>query len=233
MLLHAHNVACVRAGHLLFSGLSFVNEPGQAIALTGPNGVGKSSLLRMVAGLLPCHAGHFALTDPASPPSLSMDDEDGHLGPFSHYLGHREAIKASLSVREMLSFWTGFLSCSSPVFQAPPLIAEDRNSPERTFLATTTPESALDQVGLAALADVPCQLLSAGQRRRLTLARLLSVARPVWLLDEPTTALDAAGQDLLWSLCNRHLAAGGVIMVATHAELPIANRIIALGRSAS
>ena len=244
MLLRAQTLACIRADRLLFSGLTFASETGRAIALTGANGVGKSSLLRLIAGLLPIHAGALELVDKRSSFVVAGTGCEMPLGQYCHYLGHRDALKPSMSVIETLLFWSSFLSKLPSSFQeqaqTQPLRASATAAPtseshraESSSLAAMPALAALEQVGLAHLADLPCQLLSAGQRRRLTLARLLVVARTLWLLDEPTTALDSAGQDILWQLCTSHLDAGGVIVVATHAPLPIPNTVIALDRGLS
>lgn len=118
-----------------------------------------------------------------------------------HYVGHQDALKPSLSVVENLQFWTAYLGGKSPV------------------------DGGLETVGLGALADMPAGFLSAGQRRRLALARLVCVQRPVWLLDEPTAALDAASQEKLGELMQGHLASGGMIVAATHGPLPISNAV--------
>src|SRR4029077_11087238 len=116
----------------------------------------------------------------------------------AHYLGHRDALKPALSVGENLDFWRNFLSG-----------------------AAKDPRAALERVGLDHASDLPAAYLSAGQRRRLSLARLLAVHRPIWLLDEPTTALDAAGQALLAQIMRDHLASGGIIVGATHGPLDV------------
>jgi heme exporter protein A len=113
----------------------------------------------------------------------------------AHYLGHQDALKPSLSVAENLNFWARYLG---------------------GFAALT---DALEAVGLAAIRDLPAGYLSAGQRRRLSLARLVAVRRPIWLLDEAAAALDQAAQARLIELMRTHLAGGGVILAATHAPL--------------
>ena len=123
---------------------------------------------------------------------------DTSLAEQAHYLGHRDALKPALTVIENLQFWYAFLG--------------GRNAP----LAT-----ALESVGLGSLADLPAGYLSAGQRRRLALARLIAAPRPIWLLDEPTAALDTAGQQRLGELMRTHLASGGLIVAATHGPLGI------------
>jgi len=114
----------------------------------------------------------------------------------AHYLGHLDALKPALSVAENLRFWAGFLGAAAVELQRP-----------------------LDAVGLESLADLPVAYLSAGQRRRLSIARLLAVKRPIWLLDEPTSTLDAAAQEHLAGFMQAHLAGGGLILVATHGSI--------------
>jgi heme exporter protein A len=187
MRLSAQNLACVRGGREVFSGLGFAVESEQALLVTGPNGVGKSSLLRQVAGLVRIAAGRLALD--GADPELTIGEQ-------THYVGHQDALKPSLSVQENLAFWTGFLGG-----------AADKVA------------SALAAVGLDSLADVPAGYLSAGQRRRLSLARLAAIDRPLWLLDEPTAALDTAAQERLAGLMRSHLAGGGIILAATHGPI--------------
>jgi len=124
----------------------------------------------------------------------------------AHYLGHRDALKPALSVAENLRFWRDFLGGE----------------------ATDAGES-LAAVGLDHAADLPAAFLSAGQRRRLSLARLLAVKRPIWLLDEPATALDVSGQSLFTGLMRDHLARGGLIIAATHGPLGIEARELRIG----
>jgi heme exporter protein A len=187
MRLTGSGLAVVRNGRSVFSGLSFELAAGELLAVTGANGVGKSTLLRIVAGLLAPSAGRVSL-EPATADSLASE---------LHYLGHLDGLKTTLTVRRNLEFW-------------------------RALWAAKTVELALEAVGLGNLADLPVGLLSAGQRRRLAIARLLIDERALWLLDEPATSLDAAGEQMLGRLIAAHLAAGGMAMVATHRELPLA-----------
>ena len=187
MRLTGSGLAVVRNGRSVFSGLSFELAAGELLAVTGANGVGKSTLLRIVAGLLAPSAGRVSL-EPATADSLASE---------LHYLGHLDGLKTTLTVRRNLEFW-------------------------RALWAGKAVELALEAVGLGNLADLPVGLLSAGQRRRLAIARLLIDERALWLLDEPATSLDAAGEQMLGRLIAAHLAAGGMAMVATHRELPLA-----------
>jgi heme exporter protein A len=189
MRLCAVDLACHRGGRDVFRGLGFAVASGEALTITGRNGAGKSSLLRTIIGLARIAHGRIALED--GDPELTVAEQ-------AHYLGHQDALKPSLSVRENLKFWAGFLG--------------DRNADIRP---------ALDAVGLNELADLPAAYLSAGQRRRLSIARLLAVKRPIWLLDEPTSTLDASAQQRLAGLMRAHLDDGGLILAATHAPLDL------------
>jgi heme exporter protein A len=142
--------------------------------------------------------------------SITLEGGEGELtlAEQSHYLGHRDALKPALSVSENLKFWRDFLG------GAPSDLAES--------LAT---------VELDHAARLPAAYLSAGQRRRLSIARLLTVQRPVWLLDEPTNALDTAGQKLFAGLMSEHLARGGLIVAATHAPLGVTTRTLRVGEA--
>ncbi|MFT4121622.1 heme ABC exporter ATP-binding protein CcmA [Bradyrhizobium sp.] len=197
MQLSGHGIRCVRGGREVFAGLDFDAAPGEVVAVVGRNGSGKTSLLRLIAGLLVPAGGTIA---------LEGGDRELTLPEQCHYLGHRDALKPALSVAENLSFWADFLGG------------------ERLDAAAS-----LSKVGLDHAAGLPASFLSAGQRRRLSLARLLTVRRPVWLLDEPTTALDVAGQDMFAGLMRDHLARGGLIVAATHAPLGIESRELRIG----
>src|SRR5713226_4357546 len=197
MRLSGRGVSCVRGGREVFSGLDFEASSGEALAVIGPNGSGKTSLLRLVAGLLTVAGGSIGLEGGEA--ELTLPEQ-------AHYLGHRDALKPALSVVENLGFWRDFLGGAA--FDA---------------------GKSLAAVGLDHAAHLPAAFLSAGQRRRLSIARLLTVRRPVWLLDEPTNALDTAGQNLFVALMGDHLARGGLIIAATHAPLGIAARELRIG----
>jgi heme exporter protein A len=140
--------------------------------------------------------------------SIDLDGGDGELTlpEQAHYLGHRDALKPALSVTENLTFWRDFLG------------GEVLNAGE-----------SLAAVGLDHAAQLPAAYLSAGQRRRLSIARLLTVRRPIWLLDEPASALDAAGQTMFAALMQDHLERGGLIVAATHAPLGVGARELRMG----
>ncbi len=187
MRLSGMDLICIRGGREVFGGLSFALSAGEALIVTGPNGAGKSSLLRVIAGLVRVAGGQLTLE--AGDPELTIAEQ-------AHYLGHQDALKASLTVAENLTFWASYLGGNRGHLQA-----------------------ALARVGLDELADLPAAYLSAGQRRRLSIARLIAVKRPIWLLDEPTSALDRDSQERLAALMRDHLTGGGLIVAATHAPI--------------
>ena len=172
MRLSGRGVRCVRGGREVFSGLDFEASSGEALAVIGANGSGKTSLLRMIAGLLALAGGSIGLEGGES--ELTLPEQ-------AHYLGHRDALKPALSVLENLGFWRDFLG--GEAFDAG--------------------AKALPRSGSIMRLHLPAAYLSAGQRRRLSIARLLAVRRPIWLLDEPTNALDVAGQSLFAGLMAR------------------------------
>ncbi|WP_315742600.1 heme ABC exporter ATP-binding protein CcmA [Bradyrhizobium sp. SZCCHNR1075] len=198
MQLLGSDVRCVRGGREVFAGLTFQAAAGEAVAVTGRNGSGKTSLLRLIAGLLLPAGGTIA---------IEGGEDELTVAEQAHYLGHRDALKPALSVHENLSFWTDFLGGG----------------------AVRATADCLAAVGLAHASDLPAAYLSAGQRRRLSIARLLAVHRPLWLLDEPTNALDVAGQAMFADLMRAHLAAGGLIVAATHGPLGIDVRELRIG----
>ena len=185
---------CVRGDRLVFAGLALAVNPGRALLLSGANGSGKSSLLRIVAGLLPAAAG-----------TLSWEGEDIGADADAHrrriaYIGHADPVKPGLTVCENLEFWARLYGLGPDI------------------------EPALFQFGIEHLADLPARYLSAGQRRRLTLARLAigqnsPVGPPLWLLDEPAAGLDPAAVALLADTIMAHLSTEGVALIASHGGL--------------
>jgi heme exporter protein A len=198
MRLLGRGVRCVRGGRDIFAGLDFEASAGEVLAVTGPNGSGKTSLLRLIGGLLTIAGGSIELE--GGEPDLTLPEQ-------AHYLGHRDALKQGLSVTENLAFWRDFLGGE-----------------------TQKADVSLAMVGLDHAAHLPAAYLSAGQRRRLSIARLLTVRRPLWLLDEPTNALDGAGQSMFARLMSDHLARGGLIVAATHTPLGIEAKELRMGK---
>jgi heme exporter protein A len=191
----ADGLSCVRGGRTLYDGLSFSLRDGEAILVIGPNGSGKTSLLRQVAGLLPLDAGSIAFEG-----GEAVSEE-------AHYVGHLPACKDALTAGENLEFWR-----------------ELYGRPRHPV------EAALEILRLSSLKDLQARVLSAGQKRRLALARLVAIQRPLWLLDEPDAALDTEGRATLLHLLGEHRAKGGMAIVASHGTLNVSPaRAIDLG----
>lgn len=184
--LTAEGLACRRGGRAIFDGIGFRLANGEAIALTGRNGAGKSSLIAMLCGRVRPETGTIRLE--------GLDDTP--LVEAAHLVGHRDGLKTALTAEENLRFARELLGSSG-----------------------LDPVEALAIVGLPHAGPLPVGYLSAGQRRRVALARLLVASRPIWLLDEPMAALDAGSQAMLSDLLQAHLAAGGAILAATHGPL--------------
>jgi heme exporter protein A len=176
-LLAVQDLAVARAGVPVLQGVSFALEAGRALVLRGPNGIGKTTLLRAVAGLQPPLQGRIE----AAPDSLA-------------YAAHADGVKATLTVAENLTFWA------------------------RVF-GTDSVSAAMERMALRDLADRRAANLSAGQKRRLGLARLLVSGRAIWVMDEPTVSLDAASVQLFGAVVRDHLANGGAALIATHIDL--------------
>ena len=192
MRLIAENLSGERGGEPVFSGIGFALDDGRALVVTGPNGSGKSTLLRVVAGLLPAAGGKLGLEGGGADfPTVAS---------ACHYLGHQNAMKPALTVRENLDFWRGFLGGAAQAGSAP--VAE-----------------ALEAVGLDGIGHLPFAYLSTGQKRRAAIARLLVARRPVWLLDEPTAGLDKTSETRFAALTAAHRASGGIVVAATHLPL--------------
>ena len=179
-LLAVENLTVTRGGLAVLEGVSFTLGAGQALVLRGPNGIGKTTLLRTLAGLQPPLAGRVSM-----PPEAMA------------YAAHADGLKATLSVAENLRFWAS-------VYGTGPI------------------DGALERMNLRALETRAAMSLSAGQKRRLGLARLLVTGRPVWVLDEPTVSLDAASVALFAEAVRAHLATGGAALIATHIDLGLA-----------
>lgn len=193
-LFSGHALTCVRGDRVVFSALDFDLAAGDALVLLGPNGSGKSSLLRLMAGLLRPAAGKLCWEGvPVT------DDREGHSA-RTHYIGHHDAVKPVLSVEENVLFWARLHDA----------LAGHGNA-----------ALALERFGLAQLSGMPGKLLSAGQKRRVNLARLLAAPAPLWLLDEPTVALDRASVKVLEQVIAEHRADGGMVVVSTHLDIDL------------
>lgn len=188
----ADGLSCRRGGRLLLEAIDWSLGPGDALLLKGANGSGKSSLLRLLAGFLRPVSG-----------TLSHAGQDvfadlPHWRTRLHLIGYQDGLKPSLTVRENLAATTVILGGDAGLI-----------------------EDALARFGLADLAGTAARFLSSGQRRRAALAHLVAVRRPIWLLDEPGTGLDARNRDRLESLIDAHRAAGGIVIAASHGDVAL------------
>ena len=193
-MLTVQNLSCRRGGRVIFRETGFATGSGGFALVMGANGSGKSSLLRVLAGLIVPAAGAVRWEN-----RDVSEDAAAHRARV-HYIGHLDALKAGLTVREMLGYWCALHGAKE-----------------------TKLDQSLNSFALTALADRPIRRLSAGQKRRLSLTRLALVEAPLWLLDEPTSALDVTGQGLLREGIARHRAKGGIVIAATHDDLNVPN----------
>lgn len=194
------DLSIVRGGRRLISGLSHRLEGGAVLGLEGPNGAGKTSLLRAIAGLLPPASGSITVHQDGA----IVDDREERAS-FIGWLSHLDGIKAQLTVREQAQFWAEIYQSSRDV------------------------DAALVRFGLGSLSEARGVVLSAGQKRRLALVRLVLAARPLWLLDEPLAALDTRGKALVAEAITDHAAGGGIVVAATHEALGVQSERLAIG----
>ncbi len=192
-------LALTRGERPLFAGFDLTLRAGEAVALTGANGAGKTSLLRAVAGLLPPAAGTVRFLGGGGELEAEVARATG-----LHLLGHHDGLKTARTAAEELSFWSVWLGGGDMA-------------------------AAIERLDLAPLLALEVRKLSAGQRRRLSLARLLAAPRPLWLLDEPLAPLDAGRRTRFGEVMQAHLDGGGMILAAVHDPLPIPARVVAVG----
>lgn len=190
--LAARSVACIRGAHAVFAGVGFALRSGGALVLTGPNGSGKSSLLRLIAGLGRVAGGTITWNGAA----INAEPEQ-HAARIA-YLGHNDAVKPALTVAANARLWTRLRGGTDAMADA-----------------------ALDRFGIAPLGVLPARLLSAGQRKRLALARATAVPTAVWLLDEPAAALDAKGVAALGTAIAGHRGSGGMVILSAHGDMAL------------
>jgi len=180
---------CFRGERTVFTDLAFDISDGGALVLRGHNGSGKSTLLRLMAGLLKAQEGRVSWNG-----ENILDEPELH-NQRLHYVGHLDAVKPVLSVRENIAFWSE--------------LRGDGYDADR----------AMEVFGIGFLSDVPGRFLSAGQKRRVNLARIVAAPAPLWLLDEPTTALDADAITALEAAIGEHRRGGGMVITSTHADI--------------
>jgi len=199
LMLSAHGLSCVRGERRLFAQLDLAVDAGQWLHVRGENGAGKTSLLRLLAGLAQAAEGEVRW---CGHPIQSAESEYRQ-----HFLffGHQGAVKEDLSALENLRFAAAMDGAALPETQA---------------------LAALYRVGLRGREDLPIRVLSAGQKRRVMLARLATRKARLWILDEPFTALDTKAVDLLATLITEHLAGGGMAVLTSHQTMPIAGGLV-------
>ncbi len=209
MQLIADNLTVVRGSKPVIRDLSFEVYAGSALILRGANGAGKTTLLRAVAGFLTLTTGRISLRKSGS---SGASEIDGEVAEHCHYVGHANGIRGAMTVSENVTFWAQYLS--------------DEPNPQTNVISQDPLKlvaEALATFNLQDLADIPARYLSAGQTRRLGLARLVAAPRLVWLMDEPTVSLDAVSVELLSAVVERHVDAGGLVLAATHIPLGLEN----------
>jgi heme exporter protein A len=199
--LQADSLTLERGGRVLFRGLNFRASAGDTLAVEGPNGSGKTSLLRLIAGFLREASGAITISTRDGENISDAEERGSVVG----WLGHHDGVKPQMTPAELLAFYADYYGTSGEI------------------------DAALADVGLARKRDLPAQYLSAGQKKRLALARLKICARPLWLLDEPLAALDADGKALAAKFITDHCQAGGIAIAATHEPLGVPSGRVTLG----